>query len=85
MSHERDAFSATLRLNQAFDPSSVQWHSLYQHVHPDCINFIQHLLAPRLDKKPAAKTLMDHPWVKGDFVNDDAKEERLENPGNMDL
>ena len=77
--HEDDPFSATLRLNQAFNPSAVQWHSLYQHVHPDCINFIQHLLAPRLDKRPTAKTLLDHSWLKDYFVDDVPREEGLKN------
>jgi len=37
------------------------------------------LLAPRLDKRPTAKTLMDHTWLKDDFVDDLSREEALKN------
>jgi hypothetical protein len=32
------------------------------------------LLAPRLDKRPTAKTLMDHSWLIDDFVDDVPRE-----------
>jgi hypothetical protein len=37
------------------------------------------LLAPRLDKRPTAKSLLDHSWLKDDFVDDEARKEGLKN------
>jgi hypothetical protein len=37
------------------------------------------LLAPRLDKRPTAKTLLDHSWLKDYFVDDVPSEEDLKN------